>query len=116
MSFKNGFLANHALEQFHQLRKFHRMRIAKVEYLEWNSVNGAGLVIDRCHYPGCDIINPRIVPSRRTVAKNGHGLACLNQRGELMYGQIWALPGPINSEEAEANHIECKKMRVGVAK
>src|SRR5258707_5964225 len=92
------------------------MGIAKIEHLEWNSANGVGFVIDRRHHTGCDIINPGIVTSGRTVAENGHGLACLNQRSELVYGQIWALPGPVNREETEANHGKCKKMRIGVAK
>src|SRR5260370_42562912 len=84
--------------------------------VDWNSVKGVGLVSDRRYHTGCDIINPGVVTSGRTVAENGHGLACLNQRSKLVYGQIWALPGPVNREETEANHRKRKEMRVGRAK
>src|SRR5215831_10413595 len=92
------------------------MGIAKIEHLERNSAARPQLIVDRRQDSGYDVINAGIVTTSRTVAKNGHGLAGLNQCSELAYGKIWALTRSINREETEANYRKGKKMRISVAK
>src|SRR5437667_12041786 len=91
------------------------MRIAEIKDLKGGTVRGnLEAVIKASQYSGHNITHMGIVTSRRTISKNRERLAFLDQRCELVDGEVLALPWTVHGQEAQADYLETEQLRVRV--
>src|ERR1044071_2971985 len=107
--FDQRFPSYGQLQQINQPVKLHCFRLTQVENLIAKVPLSAGDDALK------NVIDKGVIARRGTVAKNGNGLAGLNQRREFMNREIWPLSRSVHCEEPQHHNVQPMEVMIDMS-
>jgi len=91
------------------------MGIAQVEDFKRSAIFRLRHALQSRQYSSHNVVDESVVAAGGTISEDRQWLSRFHQVSKFVNGQVRPLSGPVNREEAQADHRQGEEMRVGIA-